>query len=145
MVEVVIGATIISLALVFISYTIVLFLNSSDLAREQTKALYLAEEGHELLRYLRDEDWNTLGTLTEGSTYYLAVSSTSIAVSASPEVVDGVFTRSFVLQELNRDGNNDFVEIGGTVDSGSRIVEVTVSWDGRSVQLDSILTNIYDI
>lgn len=72
-VEILIGTSILTIILAFISTTLVLFLDTSNLAMEQTQALYLAEEGQEFLRYLRDEDWDTIAGLTEGDTYYLSL------------------------------------------------------------------------
>ena len=143
--EVILGAAVAGIILVGISHTLTLFLKASNGTLEQTKALYLAEEGHELLRYIRDENWNTLDGLTTGTTYYLTVSTTTIGTTTTPEVIDTDYTRSFVLNNLNRDSNDDFVESGGSSDPDSRIVTVTVSWGSKSVTLDSILTNIFDI
>ena len=144
-IEILIGTSILTLVLAFISYTLLLFLDTSDLALEQTQALYLAEEGQELMRYLRDEDWQTISDLTEGNTYYLDIATSTIGLSSAPEVIDGTFTRAVVVDELRRDSNDDFVESGGTVDSGGRVITVTVSWGSRDVVLTSILTNLYDL
>ena len=145
LIEILIGTSILTIVLSFISYTLLLFLDTSDLALEQTRALYLAEEGQEFLRYLRDEDWNTIADLTEGNTYYLAIATTTVAITNTPEVIDGTYTRSVVVDELRRDGNDDFVESGGTVDGGGRVITVTVTWGSKDVTLTSILTNLYDI
>ncbi len=145
LIEILIGTSILTIVLSFISYTLLLFLDTSDLALEQTRALYLAEEGQEFLRYLRDEDWNTIADLTEGNTYYLSIATTTVSITSTPEVVDGTFTRTVVVDELRRDGDGDFVESGGTVDNGGRVITVTVSWNGKDVTLSSILTNLYDI
>lgn len=144
-VEILIGTSILTIILAFISTTLVLFLDTSNLALEQTRALYLAEEGQEFLRYLRDEDWDTLATLTEGSTYYLTVATSTVTLTGSPEVIDGIYTRSVVVDELRRDGNDDMVSSGGTVDTGARTVTVTVSWGSKDVVLTSVLTNLYNI
>ena len=144
-IEILIGTSILTLVLAFISYTLLLFLDTSDLALEQTQALYLAEEGQELMRYLRDEDWQTISDLTEGNTYYLDIATSTIGLSSTPEVIDGTFTRAVVVDELRRDSNDDFVESGGMVDSGGRVITVTVSWGSRDVVLTLILTNLYDL
>ena len=144
-IEILIGTSILTLVLAFISYTLLLFLDTSDLALEQTQALYLAEEGQELMRYLRDENWQTIADLTEGSAYYFDIATSTISLSSTPEVIDGTFTRAIVVDELRRDGDDDFVESGGTIDNGGRVVTVTVSWDSRDVVLTSILTNLYDL
>lgn len=145
-VEALVGLTILSIALVFISYTITLVLNSSGIVMERTQALYLADEGHELLRHLRDENWTEISSRTNGSTYYFAVATSSIDISTTPEVIDGTFTRSVIFSEVRRNSStDDLVTSGGSVDAGSRLVTVTVSWGTQSVSLESLLTNLHDI
>jgi len=145
LIEILVGTSILTIALAFISNTLLLFLNTSDLALEQTRALYLAEEGHEFLRYLRDENWNTIANLTVGNTYYLSIATTTVAIGTTAEVIDGIYTRSVVVGQLRRNANNDFIQSGGTVDAGGRVITVTVSWGSKDVVLSSILTNLYDI
>ena len=144
-IEALLGIAIIALVLVFVSQTMTLFFNSSGDVREKTKALYLAEEGIEVLRYIRDEDWNEVDVLTQGATYYFDIATTTLATTTTPEVIDGIYTRSFTVENTERDGNNDFVETGGTDDTGGRVVTVDVAWGSESVSLSSILTNIQDI
>ncbi|MEX0931029.1 MAG: type II secretion system protein [Candidatus Paceibacterota bacterium] len=145
LIEILVGIAIVGFVLVFVSHTITLFLSSSELVLQQSRAVYLAEEGQELVRYLRDEDWNTIADLTEGTTYYVSVSTTTISATTSPEIIDDLFTRSFVVEELLRDGNDDVVDSGGSVDQNGRIVTVDVSWNGESVNFVSIITNLYDL
>lgn len=145
-VEVIIGVAIMALIVAFISYTITLFVQSSDGALKRTQALYLAEEGIEIMRYLRDSDWNTLDSeLTNDTTYYLDVATTTLATTTTPELIDDTYTRSFELTEVRRDGDDDIVDSGGTIDDGSRYVTFSVSWDTATVTLTALLTNIHDI
>jgi len=147
LVEVVIGVAIAGLVIVFVSHTLTLFFASSEETLNRTQALYLAEEGQEILRYVRDEDWDTIGTdLSVGTTYYFYVSDTEIGTTTAPETV-GDFARSFVLSNVARDNttDDDIVFSGGTNDAGSRFATTTVSWGSDSVSLFSLLTNIHGI
>lgn len=145
-VEVIVGVAIMALIVAFISYTITLFVQSSNEALKRTQALYLAEEGIETMRYLRDSDWNTLDTeLANDTTYYLHVATTTLATTTTPERIDDTYTRSFELTEVWRDGDDDIVDAGGSIDDGSRYVTFSVSWDTATVSMTTLLTNIHDI
>lgn len=145
LIEVLIGIAIVGAVLVVVSHTIILFLDSSEQVLRQTQAVYLAEEGQELMRYLRDENWNTIANLSEGTVYYLSVSTSTVSVTTTAELIDGRYTRSITIDQLRRDAENDVVTSGGSVDPEGRMVSVDVTWDGGSVSLSSIITNLYDL
>ena len=149
-IEVLIGLSLFAIIFVFIYETLTLFFVNHNRLLEQTQAVYLAEAGQEYVRYLRDADWTTLtDDLSVGTTYYLSVSTTTIATTTSPEVIDGKFTRSFVLWPGYRDADDDLVASttpGATPDSGSYQVTTQVSWGTNgSVHLESLLTNLQNI
>lgn len=95
-----------------------LFLRSAHGGPEKAKALFLAAEGIENMRFARDESWST---------------NIEPFTALSPETIDGMYTRETALTAI---GN------------GSREVDVTVSWPNRdttaSVSLSAIITNLYD-
>lgn len=144
LIEVLVGVAVASLVIGLIIYSVGLFFAGSKVAIERTQALYLAEEGIEILRYLRDDDWSTFDTdLTIGTTYYFDVTSAYVATTTSPEIIDSTYTRSFVLGAVERDGDDD-ITTSGTVDTGSKHVTVTVAWGAESVVLETILTNLHE-
>ena len=141
-IEVLIGVSIVALILVFTTHTIARFINVGAETSEKIQALYLAEEGIEMVRYIRDDQWSHISSLTDGTTYYLDVTPAAIATSTTKEVI-GQFTRSFVLEPVERNGANDIV-VSGTPDPTSKYVTVTVTWDTptSSVSLTSIVADI---
>lgn len=148
-VEILFGLALFAIVFVFIMQTLTVFFLNHARVLEQTQAVYLAESGQEYVRYLRDDDWNTLDDLLTGVTYYLSVSSSTVATSSSPEVINGKFTRSFILWPAYRDGDDDLVAsttAGATTDAGSFMVVVRVTWGvDEEVQLHSLLTNLQNI
>jgi competence protein ComGC len=142
-VEVMVGLMILSMVLVFVVYTLNLFFTSSRFVLEDTKATYLAEEGLEFARFMRDNSWTSLSSLTTGTTYYFSVSGSSISATTTPEIISGAFTRSLTVSDLRRSASGDVVSSGGSVDTNGRVVTVTVTWDGESRQLQSILSDAY--
>ena len=148
-VEVMVSLFIFSLVLVFIFQTFTLFFNAQQRVLEHTQALFFAEEGIEILKYIRDDDWVDIDSRTVGTRYYLAVASTTASITTTPEVIDGRYTRSFILRAGYRTAGNDLVPSttsGSSVDGDTYIVESYVNWgDGEEVELQGLLTNIHDI
>lgn len=146
-IEVLIGVGIFALVTVFVTHSISLFLESADRSQHSLRALYLAEEGHEALRYLRDENWDTIDNLSVDTTYYLSMSAASVATTTTPEVINGYYNRSFVLREVYRDSDDDIVAsttVGASLDTGSRFVVMRVGWGSEEVSLQTLLTNIFN-
>lgn len=102
-----------------------------------------------MLRYLRDEDWAALTGLTVDAAYYLDVADTTVDTTGTAEVIDGTYTRSFILHNAYRDSDDDLVASttgGASIDAGGHIVVTKVTWgSGNEIRLESLLTNIFDI
>jgi hypothetical protein len=145
-IEVAIGVSIAALVLIFAMQALALFINAGRTASERTKAVYLAEDGIELLRFVRDESWNTLSSLSANTTYYLQVTPSAVSVTATPQVIDE-YTRSFRVSNVYRNSSDDIVAstTGGAVaDTGSKYVTVTVTWGNptNTITLSTILAHL---
>lgn len=143
-IEAVVGVAIAGLILVYSMQAISNFINGARTVVEKTEALYLAEEGLELLRFVRDRNWSTFAATPTNTTRYLSIGSTAVTITTTPEVI-GNFTRSIQTQVVRRDAaSNDIVQSGGIVDNDSRYVVVTVSGGTLThpVSLTSLLTNL---
>ena len=100
-----------------------------------TEAAYLLEEGGEAVRILRDGAWTNISNLSIGTTYYPTYAGSTWTMSTTPNQIDN-FTRTVVVSAVNRDsGSGDIVSSGGTPDTGTKLITVTVSWQesGRSM------------
>lgn len=145
-VEAIIGISIFALVVIFISQVITLYLETVSDTQMRTTATYLAVEGQEMLRFTRDQDWGNISGLSTGVTHYLALSSSTIGTTATPEVVSGTYRRSFVVQNVYRDTNDNIVASttsGATKDDGSRLVTVSVGYGKGTTSLTALLTNIF--
>jgi type II secretory pathway pseudopilin PulG len=125
-------------------------LELSNLSLRQTQANYLLEEGGEAVKTIRDANWSNISGLTLDTNYYLSYdTSTNVwSLSATPSLVDGIFTRKIVFSAVYRDSNDDIVASGGTLDTGTKKVTVTTSWaggDGASTSktLTFYISNIF--
>lgn len=122
-------------------------INSSGIifrVTRNTEAVALVEEGIEGVRSLRDEGWAAnIITLTEGATYYPVISTNKWTLTTTdPGTVNNLYTRTVVIEGVNRDVNDD-IAVAGTDDPNTKEVTVTVTWkEGQDVQDVTIVTYI---
>lgn len=132
LIEVIVGAAIIGSAILA---TMGAYANLSKLSYQNTpkiQANYLAEEGIEAIRTLRDAGWSSkISTLSTSTTYSLYWNGSSWTATTTNILIDGIFSRTFILSEVGRDANFNILSSGGTYDSGSKKISVTVSWPDR--------------
>ncbi len=117
-----------------------------------TEATSLAEEGIEVVRVLRDESWATnIASLISGTTYYPDISGVNpndkwTLGTTDPGVINNLYTRTVVVENVGRDANDDILSSGGTPDGNTKKVTSTVTWteNGRSkqIELEAYVTNI---
>jgi len=125
--EVAIGATIISVALLVLLSTYGSDVKGALGNESSIKAAYLAEEGVEAVKLLRDGGWNlNLATLVPGTNYYLSWGGSSWSTTLVPQYVDG-FERSFVVSSVYRDANSD-ITTSGSIDANTLKLVVSVAW-----------------
>ncbi len=150
MVEIMIASAIILLTVLTLLGTHALYLRSALANTNSLKATYLAQEGLEAARFLRDVSWeNHLEGLAPETNYYAALVSGAWSLSTTPSSVEN-FSRTLTFNQVERDVNGDIVASAGsgTVDPNTKLVTATVSWSQngspKSVSLSTYLTNLYD-
>jgi type II secretory pathway pseudopilin PulG len=146
--EVVIAVAILTVSFTSIAFIFRKYVQYGLSNTERVKALYLAEEGIEAVKILRNSSWGNISGLSAGADYYVSFSTTtsSWAIGSAPAEIDGVFIRKVIVSGVNRDGNGD-IAVAGTADSSSRFVNVQVEWPtitGTStVELGTYITEIF--
>ncbi len=135
LVEVVIAAAIISGALVAVLSVMTRYLALGLSNPERVQAAYLAEEGVEIARALRDTSWASFAALSTSTSYHLSFnglswSATTTATSSIPG-----FTRTLALDSVyRRSSDHDIVPATSTdakyLDPDARLVTVSVVWGG---------------
>lgn len=151
--EIVIASAIVAGTIFSLSFV---FLISHKLAAESSnkvRANFLAEEGLEAMRLLRDQSWSAnLAGLNAGTNYYLSfVPPTSIwgvGVSSSG-LIDNLFERIIAVEDVNRDpATDDIVTTDGVNDPDTKKINVSVSWSERSgmstITVSTYLTDMFD-
>jgi len=144
LVEVMIGVSLVTVIGVYVSLTVSQFVQVRNQILDDTKKVYLAEEGYEIIKLLRDEDWNNIGSLSLDTSYYLQVATTTLSIGGTSEVIDGQYNRSFLLREVYRNGSGNIVAsttAGSTVDTDSLNVFVYVGDSNSTTSMQSILAN----
>ena len=147
LVEVIISAAILIVFVGGISSVYVSFLKTSSDGALELKSYYLLEEGIEAVKTLRDNSWSTnIDTLATSTDYYLEWSGTAWSATTTEQVIDG-FYRSFSLEDVYRDGNDD-IAVSGTLDPDTKKVVIDIAWSERGAtstdSLETYMANIFE-
>jgi Tfp pilus assembly protein PilV len=150
-VEVVIGVSIAALIMVYASHAIARAASFGRENLDRARAVLLAEEGIELMRYLRDGSWVAVSSMQNGAPYSLSISTTTIATTTSISLIDNTYRRTItVFPAYRATSGDDLVAstsgVSKVTDTDTKLVTVAVSWWSggatSTVSLSSYLTNI---
>lgn len=129
-IEVLIGSAVISLSIIFIAnvYGNLVALSSENTAKVQ--AVFLLDEGVAAIKTMRAERWSNIASSTASTTYYLYWNTDKWRATTTPSLIDNLFVRTFVLADVKRDASTFNIQTdgSGTVDAGTRKVDISVSW-----------------
>lgn len=147
--EIAIGISIISLSIFSLTAVSNLALKLTEESARNTQASFLLEEGVEALKILRDSSWSAnIASLASGTVYYLSFTNHNWQTISTNIYIDGIFERSFVLQDVNRDINDDIISSGGILDSDTKKMTVFVSWRSRNgtttQSVSAYITNLFN-
>lgn len=147
LVEVVVSAAILLVFVGAISSAYLSFLKTSSDGAENLKSYYLLEEGIEAVKTLRDTSWtNNIATLATSTDYYLEWTGVQWATTTTEIAIDQYY-RSFSLEDVFRDGNDDIAE-SGTLDLNTKKLIVDIEWNKRGAtstdSIETYITNIFD-
>lgn len=145
LIEIVIVAAIMGATLTGFLQASILTIRLLRTEQQNLEATMLAQEGMEAVRLVRDESWtNNIVPLANGAMYYPVVVNNKWVMSTNnPGLFNNRYTRQVVLAEVFRNGTDDIAP-SGTMDGGTRKVTITVSWEGKQVQLVTYLTNFQE-
>ncbi|MBU1557539.1 prepilin-type N-terminal cleavage/methylation domain-containing protein [Patescibacteria group bacterium] len=141
LIEVLIGLSILLVSLVSVISTYNFFLKVANNNTEVIKAEFLLEEGIESIRFVRDKSWSDFSNIPVDTSHYLAFQGNSWSSTTTDPYIDGFFERSYILNNVYRDANDDIAEIG-VLDEGIKKVTVFVSWP-NSGSTSTLSTSVY--
>ncbi|MFA6353789.1 MAG: hypothetical protein WCW93_02570 [Candidatus Paceibacterota bacterium] len=119
-VEVLIAVSIIVVSILVAMAVAQKAIGVSRQAFHTTQAGFLLEEGAENTRIARDNAWNNITTL-----------------NSSEQI--GIFTRTIVASNVNRDNTTKDISDIGTNDPGTKLITITVSWTEGGVTISKTL------
>ena len=153
LIETIVAAAIIATILLGVSQVAQLALRSSDEASLKLSAGFLAEEGVEVMRLLRDMSWSSaIAPLAPCVDHYPVFSANAWQIAPTPPPPsDGIFTRRMRLEAVLRSASSDISATRCTLsgsDPNIRKVSVEVMWSdhGRtaSTTIRTYLTNFFN-
>ena len=144
LIEILIVISIVTIGLVYLLGMFSFSLRIAGSEEKLTRANFIAQEAMEGVRNFRDEtNWEVdgLGTITTSTFYHLEKTGSPPKWTLSPEAktIDG-FEQIIVFDNVRRDSDDNIVENGGTINSDTKKVTVTVSWleRGKSKEVELI-------
>lgn len=149
LIEIIVGVAIVAASFLMLGNIAQLSVRLADVGTQRLQAVFLASEGIEAVRAVRDRGWTLyIAPLSTSTIHYLLFDGMSgeWRTTTTAQIIDGVFARSFTLGEVRRDASDDIVASGGTVDSDTRRIDMTVAWGNRGrAYKESISTYITDL
>lgn len=147
--EVVVGVAILTIALVGLIGGLRFFLATGLAGARSVKAHFLLEEGFEAVRSIRDDSYETyIAPLSTNTVYFLTFSGGTWSLTTTPSYIDHFFYRTVTFDAVRRNGNDDIVLSGGSVDPDTMAATVSVAWNiGGATTTKSAtgyFTNLFD-
>lgn len=149
--EIVVAVAIVGGSLYALASVFLLAERVAELSREKIQTTFLAEEGLEVLRYLRDSGWDqNITPLLTATDYYLnfnPATSQWIITTTLPAAIDGIFTRSFRVSNVLRDSGDNIAPMG-TADPETKKIIMKLNWNfqgqNEEVSLEAYLTDLFN-
>jgi Tfp pilus assembly protein PilV len=137
LVEILVAVFIFTLILTSLITASNLYLSGSEESLKIAEGAYIAQEGVEAVKIMRDVNWTNISSLTNDSKYYFVFDTSSstnniwkATTTASYENMNS-FLRSFKVSAVYRDSNGDIAS-SGSLDQYTKKVVVSVSWKSKS-------------
>src|SRR3989338_2601943 len=147
LVEMVIVVALIATAFTALFQFVLLERSTKSVAREELAAYTILREALEAVRGVRDAAyWDAFDDFALSTPFYPEVIGDQWQLSAENPGDIGIYTRWIAFNEVRRDGNDNVVESGGSVDTDSRRATSYVTWttvggNDRQIELETIVTN----
>lgn len=155
--EILIGAAIIVTGILALIVAFNSFFSFALANDKNVQSAYLAEEGLEVMTFLRDGSYSkNIAPLSTSIPYYLVWNNatswnggvSSWEITTTPQYVDGVFLRQINISNVYRGESGNIVASDGTLDPNTRLVTVTLQYfQGHATTTETMstyLTNFYN-
>jgi hypothetical protein len=127
-------------------YTVFIKISLSNPSNFQ--ASFLAEEGIEAVKFMRDSSWNSnIAVLTPGTSYTLLFDGTAWKATTTYAYITNQFDRRFSIANVYRDASGNIADTGSP-DLNTKKVVVTISWwkdmATTTRQITTYVSNIFN-
>ena len=149
LVEVVIGTSLILLALTGLITAYAFYFRAGLRNTPELQATFLLQEGVEAVTLLRDEAWNNLSALQSETPYFLSWNGTKWVVTGAETLIDDAFRRTITLSQVyRRNSDKDIVASTSpdakTIDPDAKQLTIRVTAPGIDRSLSTYLTNLFE-
>ncbi len=136
--EVIVASAVVLLVFVILISANSIYYKTAAASLKSVKATYLLEEGQEAVIFLKNSDWTNFPA-AGATSYYFRWTGTTWQATTTSALIDNAYQRAFVVSSVNRDGNDNIVSTGGSLDQNTKKVSVLVTWsDAGSTTTKSI-------
>ncbi len=150
LIEAVVGTALITMFLFGIAEVGKIASRVIDGASLRLQAAFILEEGVEAVKGRRDSGWAAnIALLTLDSDYWLAFSAGQWTLALTPQpFIDQRFDRRVRISAARRNSSDDIVDSGGTIDSDTKKITVSVAWSDRgattTAAISTYITNLFN-
>jgi len=149
LVEIIIASAVMVIVVLAVMNAFSSYVKASKNNLDSVKASYLAEEGIEAVKIMRDNSWNQkIATITVGSAFPINWTGTNWATTSSNVLIDGKYDRTIVLNNAYRNAGTNDLETTGSLDVNTKKVTVNVSWSNNGSTttkvLETYITNLFE-
>lgn len=128
LVEVLVMVFIATLAIFVVWKVYTLFIKISLSNPASFQASFLAEEGIEAIKFMRDTSWSSkIAVLSVGTSYTLIFDGATWKATTTPTFIANKFDRRISVANVYRDGSGNIVS-SGSLDLNTKKILVEVSW-----------------
>ncbi len=118
---------------------LVRYLDTFTATAELTQVKYIAQQGFEAVQSISYNSWLSLADGTSG----INNSSGEWQLQAEPNLIKEKYTRSIIIAPVQRDGNCDLIESGGTPDPDTKMITVNVNWNSAKGAKTKFFSKLY--
>lgn len=127
-IEIIIASSIISITVLSIIVAINFFIKLSIINSKEAGAVLLLEETLESVQLIRDKGWSNISNSDTSIKYHIYWSTSDYFATTTPQLINGIYTRTIQFQNVERDLNDDITS-NGNDDPNTRKVLIEISWE----------------
>jgi hypothetical protein len=138
-VEVLVAVSIFTVILGFLITASNLYLSGAGDSLKSAEGSYLAQEGIEAVKTIRDNNWSNIGALSTTTTYYLTFDNSSstnnIWKATTTATSINSFTRTFNIYDVYRDSYGRIATTSTSTanfDAYTKKITISVSWIAKN-------------